>query len=204
MRKIILSLLTFLVITGGALGYTAAQGVWTPPPVQRVLPGVITNFPGPIQNIAAGDIWHLPENAVKTRFEGRLVEPLQVGIYHVTARRMDLAGHKFCTAPENGATPFDNDNQGKATAIVAYPFPTPPACSGLGCFPTLTIVKNGVTSYNPSSWALDTGLAAFVVSFNVSVKPNDVLELKIHHQLGVTSIDPVQHKLALVVDMNCP
>lgn len=130
-------------------------------------------------------------------YEQNATQATQIGIYTIPVSSLSLPGNpSMCPGQE-----LDYPNIGTAAAHLAYPFPTS-GCTGLGCFPTVTLKRNGTALANPS-WSCDA--SGCMVGYMDSVAAGDQLVLYLQHQNGVTTLNPSAGHLAkIVATLPCP
>lgn len=179
--------------------------------LDRINPNaVIRVLPGVVHNIAEGDIFVLPQNAVKARFDGRLETPMVLNSTPKYVSRINPIPHRYCIRPEEPGTVIEN--RGTIKAVFDYPLPpAPPGCQGLQClmgWPTASVSKNGGPAVPGAPFEIQGN--ALIYSFNISVVPTDTVDLIVSHQYGTVNFNPGNFsegrywKMGLVADMNCP
>jgi hypothetical protein len=125
-------------------------------------------------------------------YTANVASAIQIGIYHVPVTTLNYSAATLC----DQGPPFNLlvGNTASAEVVLAYPFPTS-GCSGLGCFPNVTLAHNG-TNLGAGSWSFDPN-RGFVISFG-EVPLSGQLVLSMSHSQGVTTIDPAAGHVARI------
>lgn len=128
---------------------------------------------------------------------------ITLGATHVTVSSLAYSSPASCDSqlpyPFNLPVP----NAAMVTVRLSYLFPTAPACSGLGCFPVVTLEQNGAQVGGNPTWSFDPTLG-FILSYPNSVAVSGTLYLKMHHPNGVAYIVPANGNVtSITVNTSC-